>query len=104
MIFATDACNQLVVRQLLNIISLSSVNTDFSLSLPAGITGVTLSATSGTTPAQVMVTVYQAPNAPEGSALNLQVLRLSDTAVPGPSRHVPGAAAGPRPAGPAAAL
>jgi len=57
MIFATDACNQLVVRQFLNIISLSSVNTDFSLSLPAGTTGVTLSATSGTTPAQVMVTI-----------------------------------------------
>ena len=57
MVFATDACNQLVVRQLLNIISLSSVNTDFSLSLPAGTTGVTLSATSGTTPAQVMVTI-----------------------------------------------
>lgn len=32
-------------------------------------------------PAQVMVTVYQAPNAPEGSAPNLQVLRLSDAAV-----------------------
>ncbi len=32
-------------------------------------------------PAQVMVTVYQAPNAAEGSAPNLQVLRLSDTAV-----------------------
>ena len=57
MLFATDACNQLVVKQLLNIISLSSVNTDFSLSLPTGTTGVTLSATSGTTPAQVMVTI-----------------------------------------------
>ena len=43
--------------KLLNIISLSSVNTDFSLSLPAGTTGITLSATSGTTPAQVMVTI-----------------------------------------------
>jgi len=56
-LFAADACNQLVLQQTLNIISLSSVNTDFSLSLPAGTTGVTLSATSGTTPAQVVVTI-----------------------------------------------
>jgi hypothetical protein len=31
-------------------------------------------------PAQVLVTVYQAPNAPEGAAPNLQVLRLTDAA------------------------
>jgi uncharacterized protein (TIGR03437 family) len=57
MLFAADACNQLVLQQILNVISLSSVNTDFSLSLPAGTTGVKLSATSGTTPAQVMITI-----------------------------------------------
>ncbi len=57
MLFAADACNQLVLQQTLNIISLSSVNTDFSLSLPDGTTGVTLSATSGTTPAQVVITI-----------------------------------------------
>ncbi len=57
MIFAADACNQLVLQQVINIISLSSVNTDFSLSLPAGTSGVTLSATSGTTPAQVVITI-----------------------------------------------
>ena len=57
MLFAADACNQLVLQQTLNIISLSSVNTDFSLSLPADTTGIKLSATSGTTPAQVMITI-----------------------------------------------
>ena len=57
MLFAADACNQLVLQQTLNIISLSSVNTDFTLSLPAGIAGVKLSATSGTTPAQVLITI-----------------------------------------------
>ena len=57
MLFAADACNQLVLQQTLNIISLSSVNTDFSLSLPAGINGVSLSATSGTTPGQVVITI-----------------------------------------------
>lgn len=36
-------------------------------------------------PAQILVTVYQAPNAPEGGAPNLQVLRLTDaTAQPAP--------------------
>ena len=65
MLFAADACNQLVLQQTLNIISLSSVNTDFSLSLPPGTAGVTLSATSGTTPAQVMITID--PSAFQGS-------------------------------------
>jgi len=57
MLFAADACNQLVLQQTLNIISLSSVNTDFTLSLPPGTTGVKLSATTGTTPAQVLITI-----------------------------------------------
>ncbi len=57
MLFAADACNQLVLQQTLNIISLSSVNTDFTLSLPTGTTGVTLSTTSGTTPAHVVITI-----------------------------------------------
>lgn len=56
-LFAADSCNRLVVTQTLNIVSLSSVQTDFTLSFPAGITGVTLSATSGTTPAQIVVTI-----------------------------------------------
>src|SRR5206468_871465 len=56
-LFAADACNQLVLQQTINIISLGSVNTDFSLSLPAGTTGVKLSATSGTTPAHVLITI-----------------------------------------------
>jgi len=65
MLFAADACNQLVLQQGINIISLSSVNTDFSLSLPDGINGVKLSATSGTTPAQVTITID--PSAFQGS-------------------------------------
>ena len=51
-------------------------------------------------PAQIMVTVYQAPNAPEGSAPNLQVLRLSDAAVPPAPGRVPVAAGAPQPAAP----
>jgi len=43
-------------------------------------------------PAQVLVTVYQAPNAAEGTAPNLQVLRLSDAGVPAPA-HAPAAGA-----------
>jgi len=56
-LFTADACNRLVLKQTISIISLSSVETDFTLSLPKGITGVTLSATTGTTPAQVVVTI-----------------------------------------------
>ncbi len=56
-LFATDACNRLVMKQTISIISLSSVQTDFTLSLPKGTTGVTLSTTTGTTPANVVITI-----------------------------------------------
>ena len=56
-LFTTDACNRLVLKQTISIVSLSSVQTDFTLSLPKGTTGVTLSATTGTTPAHVVVTI-----------------------------------------------
>ena len=56
-LFAADACNRLAFSQIINIVSLSSVQTDFKLSLPDGTSGVTLSATSGTTPAQIVVTI-----------------------------------------------
>jgi len=56
-LFAADACNRLTLSQTISIVSLSSVQTDFTLSLPAGTTGVTLSQTTGTTPAQVVVTI-----------------------------------------------
>src|ERR1700681_376151 len=56
-LFATDACNRLVSKQTISIVSLSSVETDFTLSLPKGTTGVTLSTTTGTTPANVVLTV-----------------------------------------------
>ena len=57
-LFAADACNLLVVKKTINITSLlSSVPTDFTLSLPDGISGVTLSKTSGTTPAEIVVTI-----------------------------------------------
>ncbi len=52
-LFAADACNRLTLSQTISIVSLSSAQTDFSLSLPAGTAGVTLSSTSGTTPAQI---------------------------------------------------
>lgn len=44
-------------------------------------------------PAQVLVTVYQAPNVPEGGAPNLQVLRLTDTAPPAAAAMAPPAGA-----------
>jgi hypothetical protein len=56
-LFAADACNRLTLSQTISIVSLSSVQTDFTLSLPTGTSGVTLSQTTGTTPAQVVVTI-----------------------------------------------
>jgi uncharacterized protein (TIGR03437 family) len=56
-LFAADACNRLTLSQTITILSLSSVQTDFTLSLPTGTAGVTLSSTSGTTPAQIVVTI-----------------------------------------------
>lgn len=57
LLFAADACNRLVLTQTLDILALGNTPTDFTLSLPKGVTGVTLSATSGVTPARVQVTI-----------------------------------------------
>ena len=56
-LFASDVCSNMAAPKTINIVSLSSVQTDFTLSLPDGTTGVTLSATSGTTPAQIVITI-----------------------------------------------
>ena len=50
-------CTASLWTQTLNINSLGSALADFTLALPAGTTGVTLSQTTGTTPAQVQVTI-----------------------------------------------
>lgn len=52
-----DFCNATLLGQTLDVVSLGSAPTDFKLTLPAGVQGVTLSKTSGTTPAQVQITV-----------------------------------------------
>lgn len=50
-------CTASLFSQTLNVVSLGSAPADFTLSLPTGVTGITLSQTSGITPAQVQVTV-----------------------------------------------
>lgn len=55
--FTADACVNLGAQRTLNIVSLGSAPADFKLSLPSGVSGITLSRTSGTTPAQVVVTI-----------------------------------------------
>jgi uncharacterized protein (TIGR03437 family) len=52
-----NGCTPSTWTQTLTINSFSSAQADFTLSLPQNATGVTLSATSGTTPAQVQITV-----------------------------------------------
>jgi len=56
-LFTADACNRLVLTQTLDILSLGNTPSDFTLALPPGLTGVTLSATSGITPARVQITI-----------------------------------------------
>jgi uncharacterized protein (TIGR03437 family) len=88
LLFAADACNRLVLKQTVNIVSLSSVETDFTLSLPTGTTGVTLSAKSGTTPAQVIVTidptVFQASKGT--SSISLTIASTGSVNLPFPVR------------------
>jgi uncharacterized protein (TIGR03437 family) len=52
-----NGCIAGLYTQTLNVVSLSSVQTDFTLSLPQGVSGVTLSQTTGTTPAQVQISI-----------------------------------------------
>jgi len=52
-----NGCTASLFTQTLNIVSLGTAPADFTLTLPLGTTGVTLSKTAGTTPAQVLVTI-----------------------------------------------
>jgi uncharacterized protein (TIGR03437 family) len=52
-----NGCTASLWTQTLTINSLGSAAADFTLALPTGVTGVTLSQTTGTTPAQVNVTI-----------------------------------------------
>jgi uncharacterized protein (TIGR03437 family) len=52
-----NGCTASLFTQTLNVVSLGTAPADFTLALPKGTTGVTLSTTTGTTPAQVLVTV-----------------------------------------------
>lgn len=57
LLFTSDLCANLGVQRTLSIQSLGSVPTDFTLSLPAGVTGVSLSKQSGTTPADIVINI-----------------------------------------------
>lgn len=72
LLFQGDACNAGVITRTLDIVSLGSAPADFTLSLPQGVTGISLSATSGTTPATIQVTVD--PTAFQGSKGTSQVM------------------------------
>jgi len=56
-IFLGDACNRQVIPQFVDIVDQGGGHVDFTLSLPAGTTGVRLGQTSGTTPAHVEIDV-----------------------------------------------
>jgi len=78
-VFPSDACNAGVVTRNLDLVSLGSTPADFTVSLPQGTTGISLSATSGTTPATIQITVD--PTAFQGSKGTSQVmLTITSTA------------------------
>jgi len=56
-VFLSNTCNSASISQTLNVADLGGNNTPFTLSLPSGTQGIQLSATSGTTPAQVQISV-----------------------------------------------
>ena len=72
LLFLADSCNRVTLSQTLNIVSISSASADFTLSLPKGTQGVTLSRTSGTTPARVTVTID--PSAFQGASGTTSIL------------------------------
>jgi uncharacterized protein (TIGR03437 family) len=70
-----NGCTASLWTQTLTINSLGSAPADFTLALPTGVTGVTLSQTTGTTPAQVQVTIdpiaFQTANGTTAIALTI---------------------------------
>jgi uncharacterized protein (TIGR03437 family) len=80
-LFQGDACNAGVITRNLDIASLGSAPANFKLSLPQGTTGISLSATSGTTPATIQIRVD--PAAFQGAKGTSQVMLTitSSTAV-----------------------
>ena len=57
LLFQSNNCDSSIIRQTLDVIDLGGGATDFTLSVPSGTRGITVSQVSGTTPAQVTVTV-----------------------------------------------
>jgi uncharacterized protein (TIGR03437 family) len=88
-LFEGDACNAGVITRNLDIASLGSAPSNFTLSLPQGFTGITLSATSGTTSGTTPTTIQIRvdPGAFQGSKGTSQVMLTitSSTAVNLPS-------------------
>src|SRR5207344_637096 len=71
-LFQGDSCNAGVITRNLDIASLGTAPANFTLSLPVGVTGISLSATSGTTPATIQIRVD--PTAFQGAKGTSQVM------------------------------
>ena len=57
LLFLSNMCNSTAVTQTLNVEDLGGNNTPFTLSLPSGTSGIHITPMSGTTPAQVQISV-----------------------------------------------
>ena len=87
-VFQADVCTRSVVSQTINIVDPSGGNADFRLSLPDGASGITLSQSSGTAPAQVTInvdpTVFQSNAGTTTVLLSLQSTKAVN--IPAPVR------------------
>ncbi|HEV2199439.1 MAG TPA: hypothetical protein VGR73_06445 [Bryobacteraceae bacterium] len=79
-----NGCTASLFAQTLNVISLGTAAADFTLALPPGTAGVTLSRTTGTTPAQVLVTIDPAAfqNAKGTTAITLTITSTAAVNLP----------------------
>ena len=86
--FLSNTCNSTAISQTLNVVDLGGNATPFTLSVPSGTTGIMMSPTSGTTPAQVTITVDTSAygNAKGTTAIPLTISSSSSINIPPPVR------------------
>ena len=81
LLFLADSCNRFTSSQDLNIVSLGSAAADFTLSLPKETRGVTLSSTTGRTPAVIRVSIDAAAFQGVSGTTSIPITITSNAAV-----------------------
>ena len=85
-VFQSDVCTRSVISKTIDLVDLNGGNTDFTLSLPSGTSGIRLSQTEGTTPATVRIdvdpTAFQSASGTTTVTLSLQSSRAINLPFP----------------------